>query len=128
MVTGFVSDEQLAAYYMKSRVSIAPLRYGGGLKGKVVEAMRFGVPIVTTPFGVQGMTELEANVPVHSDPMQFAEAVLSLLRDDVAWRRQRRIQCEYVRQHFSLEALSEVLLTDIVTANRRFLPDVREAP
>jgi GT2 family glycosyltransferase len=119
-VTGFVTDEQLAIHYMQSRVSVAPLRYGAGMKGKVVEAMRFGVPIVTTPFGVQGMSELEGNVPVHSDPVPFAEAVLTLLTDDAAWRRQRRIQSEYVRQHFSLEALSEFLLADIETRSGAF--------
>jgi hypothetical protein len=64
--------------------------------------LRFGVPIVTTPFGVQGMTELEATLPVHSDPTPLAEAVFTLLTDDAAWRTQRRIQSEYVRRHFLL--------------------------
>jgi GT2 family glycosyltransferase len=118
-IAGFVTDEQLAAHYMRSRVCIAPLRYGAGLKGKVIEAMRFGVPIVTTPFGVQGMAELEANLPVHSDPIAFADAVLTLLTDDNAWRRQRRVQSEYVRQHFSLEALSDFLWADVGTAERQ---------
>ena len=47
--------------------------------------MRFGVPIVTTPFGVQGMTQLEAKLPVHSEPAPFADAVFILLTDDAAW-------------------------------------------
>jgi O-antigen biosynthesis protein len=112
-VTGFVTDEQLAAHYGKARVAIAPLRYGAGMKGKVVEAMRFGVPIVTTPFGVQGMSELAATLPVHSEPAAFADAVLTLLTDDASWRRQRCIQSEFVRQHFSLDALRDFLLADI---------------
>jgi len=112
-VTGFVTDEQLTARYGKARVVIAPLRYGAGMKGKVVEAMRFGVPIVTTPVGVQGMTELEVKLPVHSDPAPFAEAVLTLLTDDASWHKQRRIQSEYVRRHFSLAALRDFLLADI---------------
>jgi GT2 family glycosyltransferase len=112
-VTGFVTDEQLAAHYATARVAIAPLRYGAGMKGKVVEAMRFGVPIVTTPFGVQGMKEMEDTLPVHSDPAIFGEAVLTLLSDDAFWRLQRRIQSEYVRRHFSLEAMRDFLLGDI---------------
>jgi len=79
----------------------------------VVEAMRFGVPIVTPPVGVQGMTELEVKLPVHSDPAPFAEAVLTLLTDDASWHKQRRIQSEYVRRHFSLAALRDFLLADI---------------
>jgi len=119
-VTGFVTDEELAILYMRSRVSIAPLRYGAGMKGKVVEAMRFGVPVVATPFGVQGMRALQAKLPVYSDPVQFAEAALTLLTDDAAWRRQRHIQSEYVRQHFSLEALTEFLLVDTGNGKRGF--------
>jgi glycosyltransferase involved in cell wall biosynthesis len=113
VVTGFVTDKQLAAYYMTARVAIAPLRYGAGMKGKVVEAMRFGVPIVTTPFGVQGMAELKDKLPVHAAPGPFADAVLTLLTDDVAWRRQRHTQSEFVREHFSVRALRDFLLADI---------------
>jgi O-antigen biosynthesis protein len=112
-VTGFVSDEKLASHYANARVAIAPLRFGAGMKGKVIEAMRFGIPIVTTPFGVQGMRELAANLPVHSDPKPFAEAVLALLSDDATWCRQRTIQSDYVRQHFSLDALKMFLLADM---------------
>ena len=115
-VTGFVTDEQLAACYANARVAVAPLRYGAGLKGKVIEAMRFGVPIVTTPFGVQGMTELETKLPIHLDPVAFAEAVLTLLIDDTSWRSQRRIQSEYVRRHFSHDALRDFLAADIAGA------------
>jgi glycosyltransferase involved in cell wall biosynthesis len=115
-VTGFVTDEQLAAHYTNARVAVAPLRYGAGMKGKVIEAMRFGVPIVTTPFGVQGMTELATKLPIHLDPVAFAEAVLTLLIDDTSWRSQRRIQSEYVRQHFSHDALRDFLAADIAGA------------
>jgi GT2 family glycosyltransferase len=115
-VTGFVTDEQLAAHYSGARVAIAPLRYGAGMKGKVLEAMRFGIPIVTTPFGVQGMTQLQATLPVYSEPAAFAEAVLNLLTDDASWRRQRRFQSEYVRQHFSSDAMRAALLADFGSA------------
>jgi glycosyltransferase involved in cell wall biosynthesis len=115
-VTGFVTDEQLAAYYANARVAVAPLRYGAGMKGKVIEAMRFGVPIVTTPCGVQGMTELETKLPIYLDPVAFAEAVLTLLIDNTSWRSQRRIQSEYVRRHFSHDALRDFLAADIARA------------
>ena len=118
-VTGYVTDEELAAFYLKSRVAIAPMRYGAGMKGKVLEAMRFGVPIVTTPFGVQGMAELDGGLPVHSSPEPFAESVLALLSDDALWRRQRRFQSEYLRQRFSLQALRDFLLVDFGDPTRR---------
>jgi GT2 family glycosyltransferase len=112
-VTGYVSDEELTAYYAKARVAIAPLRFGAGLKGKVVEAMRFGVPIVTTPFGVQGMAGIRDKLSVHATPEAFAEAVSTLLVDDGAWRRQRQVQSEYVRDNFSIQRLRDFLLADL---------------
>lgn len=117
-VTGFVTDEQLAAYYFDARVVIAPLRYGAGMKGKVIEAMQMGVPIVTTPVGVQGMTELETGLPVHSDPGPFAEAVCALLTNDSLWRRQRGLESDYVRRHFSRDALRDFLIADIGHAKK----------
>jgi len=44
VVTGYVSEAELATRYQRARVAIAPLRYGAGVKGKTVEAMRFGSP------------------------------------------------------------------------------------
>ena len=113
IITGFVTDEQLAAHYATTRVAIAPLRYGAGMKGKVVEAMRFGVPLVTTPFGVQGMPELEGKLPIQSSAEPFAQAVLYLLTDDAGWRWQRRIQSEFVRERFSAQTLRDFLLADM---------------
>ena len=112
-VTGYVTDELLAVHYRKARVVIAPLRFGAGMKGKVVEAMRFGIPVVTTPFGVQGMANVADSLPVHTEPEEFARAILKLLNDDDVWRKQRRVQCDYVRRHFSSQALLGFLLADI---------------
>ncbi|HQT92385.1 MAG TPA: glycosyltransferase, partial [Candidatus Kryptobacter bacterium] len=50
---GYVQD--LSKYYEKCRLVVAPLRYGAGLKGKIVEALSYGVPVVTTSIGVEGM-------------------------------------------------------------------------
>ena len=52
-VTGYVSDAALGELYDRARVVVAPLRFGAGVKGKVVEAMRLGVPVVTTEVGAQ---------------------------------------------------------------------------
>ena len=58
IVTGAVSDEELAELYRSSTVGIAPLLFGGGVKGKIIEAMRHGLPIVTTSVGLQGIEEV----------------------------------------------------------------------
>ena len=54
-VAANVSDAELAAAYARARVAVVPLRCGAGVKLKVVEALRDGVPLVTTPVGAQGL-------------------------------------------------------------------------
>jgi GT2 family glycosyltransferase len=117
-VTGYVSDERLAEYYLDARVAVAPMRFGAGMKGKVIEAMRFGVPIVTTQFGVQGMAEIADSLPVHMVPNEFALAVLTLLNDDDAWRNQRRIQSDFVRRHFSSQSLLEFFSVEMDVSHK----------
>ena len=62
LVTGYIPEEELAAYYASARVAVAPLRFGAGMKGKVLEAMRYGVPCVATTFGAQGFTDAPLRV------------------------------------------------------------------
>jgi len=82
--------------------------------------MRFGVPIVTTSFGLQGMESLASAVPVCDDAPSFATAIMRLLSDDEAWRAQRRIQTRYVGEHFSREAMRRCLLQDLQPALREW--------
>ncbi|MHC9085643.1 methyltransferase domain-containing protein [Luteimonas sp. RIT-PG2_3] len=112
-VAGFVSDEELANFYMSSRVVVAPLRYGGGMKGKVVEAMRFGVPIVTSGAGAQGLDTALHFLAVSDSPKGFADEVLKLLRDDVEWSRVSAAAQEFARARFSEKALWNVVSIDV---------------
>lgn len=115
-VTGYVTDAQLAGHYARARVAIAPLRFGAGMKGKVVEAMRFGVPVVTSSFGIQGMELLAGVIPIADTPQPFAAAVVRLLRDDAAWRDQRRAQVAHATAHFSIDAMRRCLQQDLLPA------------
>lgn len=110
-VTGFISTEALNALYRRARVAIAPLRFGAGVKGKVVEAMWAGVPVVTTPVGTQGLPGLEGIVPAVWDKHAFARAVTVLLADDAAWSRQSAAQTAYIEAEFSRARFRDALLT-----------------
>jgi GT2 family glycosyltransferase len=118
-VTGFVRDEELAEYYRRCRVAVAPLRFGAGMKGKVIEAMRFGLPIVTTPTGMQGLNGAASCVAVGDSAEEMASAVSRLLGSDDAWRRQSHEQQHFARQHFSITALRRVLQGDLPPAATR---------
>jgi GT2 family glycosyltransferase/SAM-dependent methyltransferase len=103
-VAGFVTDAELAMRYAAARVAVAPLRYGGGVKGKVIEAMSYGVPCVTTTAGVQGLSSTEEFLATADDARDFAAHVLALLEDDELWRKSSRGEQAFVRKHFTPEA------------------------
>jgi GT2 family glycosyltransferase len=111
-----VSDADLAAAYGRARVAVVPLRCGAGVKLKTAEALRSGVPLVTTSVGAQGLADLSATVPVQDDPAAFAAAVVALLRDDTMWETQSRRQVAYARTRFCRDALTASLLGALAPA------------
>ena len=113
-VTGFVSDEELRLRYTKARVAIAPLRFGAGVKGKVIEAMAHGVPCVTTTTGAQGLDAGADNaLRVGDTPEEQAQMILNLLADDETWRRQVAAARDFVRKHYTAEAQWAALAREI---------------
>lgn len=112
-VTGFVTDAELEARYGRARVVVAPLRYGAGVKGKVVEAMRFGVPCVTTSVGIQGIAETDAFLAAADEPAEFAAHVVRLLEDDDAWRQASEGGQAFVRANFTEDAQWQVFAQEL---------------
>jgi GT2 family glycosyltransferase/glycosyltransferase involved in cell wall biosynthesis len=108
-VTGYVTDEALAAHYASARVAVVPLRFGAGVKNKVVEAMAFGAPLVTTEVGAQGLPGLNELIPVTSQAELFAGHVLDIIENDNAWLRYSHAGNQYVAQHYSIESMISTL-------------------
>ena len=110
LVTGCVSEEELRSLYNKAKVVVAPLRIGAGVKGKVVESLRMGVPVVTTSIGVQGLPGYEDAIPVTDDPEAFAKMILNLLQDEALWQRRRDAGLKYYRDNFSESVVAPKVL------------------
>ncbi|WP_200882927.1 glycosyltransferase [Cellvibrio mixtus] len=108
-VTGYVTDEELAAHYASARVAVVPLRFGAGVKNKVVEAMAYGVPLVTTPVGAQGLIGLDQIVPVTAEAGAFADHVIAVLNNDDLWLQYASAGNRFVAQHYSLETMKSTL-------------------
>ena len=112
VVKGFVSDEELEQLYAECRLVVVPLRYGAGVKGKVVEAIYNGAPVVTTSIGAEGLTDIEGVLAIADEPDEFAGTVVNLYRDEEACRMLSRNTQSYIRRYFSTDAVWEVVEED----------------
>jgi len=114
IVTGFVKD--MAPYFENCRVFVVPLRYGAGIKGKVVHSMIRGLPVVATPIGAEGIIEEveEGKDMLVADTKEgFVEKVVSLYTDEKLWSVLSESPLHYVERNYSYEA-SRVRLKEIL--------------
>ena len=98
---GAVSDEELARLYKHCRLTVVPLRYGAGIKGKVIESMRFGLPVVTTPCGAEGILNAEDCLTVVESAAEMAGRIAALYEDEEKLASLSRTGISYVREHFT---------------------------
>lgn len=99
---GYVED--LREVYQRSRVYIAPITSGGGIRTKIVEAMAAGIPVVSNSFAPMGLElDAETQIVVRDDPQASADAILRLLREDDHWLRIRDAARAKVEDSFSLD-------------------------
>jgi glycosyltransferase involved in cell wall biosynthesis len=105
---GFVED--LSPLYRECRLFVAPLTEGGGIKIKILEAMAHGIPVVTTPIGIEGIVDSAEEAAIIAEPdAAFAKSIIQALdaSDEVRLRagRARRI----IEERFSWSAITEKL-------------------
>ncbi len=108
IVHGFVAD--IAPYMDGCRLSVAPLRYGAGVKGKVNMAMSYGLPVVATPAAVEGMHVVSGqDIMVAQLPADFAAAIRRVYSDTTLWKKLSDNGLTNVRQHFSFDSARAAL-------------------
>jgi GT2 family glycosyltransferase len=100
VITGFVKD--VDPYFTGCRVSVSPLRYGAGVKGKVNLAMSYGLPVVATSPSIEGMFLVPGqDVLVADNADALAEAIAQVYRDEVLWQQLRAAGRDNIATHFS---------------------------
>ena len=109
---GFVSDEELEKLYSESRIVAVPLRYGAGVKGKVVEALHYGCPIVTTSVGAEGIEGAEEVMAIADEPAAFAARLTELYKDTDALREMSIKASGYSDSHNSVDAAWQIIKGD----------------
>lgn len=120
-LVGWVPD--IGPYLAQARLAVAPLLHGAGVKGKVLQSLLTGTPMVVTPVALDG-TSLRApdHVLVGETPARFAAAMTELLADDDAWLRLAdRGHAAVAAQHSvpAARAVFEAAITDVLAAPPR---------
>ena len=99
-IAGHVPD--LGPVYNACRLSIAPLRFGAGVKGKVLLSLGFGVPVVATRLAAEGCYLVDGeNARLADAPTDFAQAIVEVYTQPDVWRRLSRNGLDTVTRHFS---------------------------
>lgn len=117
-MVGWVPD--LTPYFERCRVSVIPLRYGAGTKGKTVQSLLAGLPVVSTSIGAEGL-DLQPghHAFVEDSPDVFAEAVTRLLTDDHVWRRVSSEGQKYAAARHGRRTVGDRLLAGLELVSRQ---------
>jgi glycosyltransferase involved in cell wall biosynthesis len=104
VAVGHVKD--LAEVFDRVRLTVAPLDYGAGIKGKVIDSLGAGIPCVCTPIGAEGLDlPLDLRACVAQGAQAFADAMLQFHSDKAANDRCRRAGLAYIKAVFSEQQL-----------------------
>lgn len=118
-VTGWVPE--VVPYLDRARVSIAPLRYGAGVKGKIGEAISHGLPVVTTSIGAEGMGLIHELHALIADDATVVDEVCRLHEDGELWQRLREGGRAHIARQLSPDTAQGVLRTLLGMAPRNLL-------
>jgi len=109
IIKGFVEEDELSHLYNTVKIVVAPLTFGAGVKGKIIESICHGVPTVTTNTGAEGIIDIDKILLVNDDPLEFANTVNSLYNDVQQCQNIRTEQILYAQKHFSSDSAKNVL-------------------
>ena len=108
VITGEVED--IRRYLKRPNIFIAPVRLGGGIKGKVLEAMAMGVPVVATKEAVSGIDYSIGNFALVSDDVNvFADNVVKLYSDEVLYKTLADNSRKIVEENYNWKKIAEKL-------------------
>lgn len=117
-IVGFVED--LEAYLDNVRLTVAPLRYGAGVKGKVGNSLRMGVPVIATPIAAEGMGLIDGkHVLVGHDSASLAEHMARAYSDENIWESLSQKAKEHVQTSFGIETARHKLESLVRSLTKR---------
>lgn len=103
VVVGY--QEDISEYFNGCRLSVAPIRYGAGLKGKVIRSLGYGLPVVATSIANEGTGLIDQlHIAIADDASSFAEAVVTLYTNETLWKSLSENSVTFFEEHYSFAA------------------------
>jgi glycosyltransferase involved in cell wall biosynthesis len=110
--TGFV--DELEPYFQKALLFMAPLRFGSGIKVKVLNAMSRGMPTITTSVGSEGLiAEHMKHLSITDDADDMVSAIDRLLTDKEKWQEIERESRKLVTEHYTWKKVLGYMVDEI---------------
>jgi glycosyltransferase involved in cell wall biosynthesis len=125
-VYGYLSDDELDELYRRVRQVIVPLRFGAGVKGKVLEGIQKSLPLVTTSVGAEGIPEAESVMTIVDSAEDFAAAVVRLDDGDTTALAKLEVYPEWLGRNFCKGNAARIILEDFGSPRRAV--DVQHCP
>lgn len=98
----------------RSRVCLAPLRFGAGLKGKLIDAMQYGTPSVVSDIGSEGMTKgFEWPGVIQNEPSAFAKSAVELYQNKELWTAAQSVGQSIINTEYSKNDIGQPLVFKI---------------
>jgi GT2 family glycosyltransferase len=112
VIKGFVTEDELKDIYHSCKLAVIPLRYGAGVKGKVVEALYYGLPVVTTSVGAEGIINAKEVMVIQDSVEAFIQSICSLYMDHTTLQNMSVKSREFIQEQYSVEAAWKVIEED----------------
>ena len=107
-VYGYV--ENLEPIFRRTLLSVAPLRYGAGLKGKVATSLNAGLPVVATSAAVEGVPNTEAIVATGDSKEEIAANIMELATDRSAWQHRSAHARQFVEENYAIDVIRPLIM------------------
>jgi len=103
-----------AEVFKKAKICLAPLQFGAGLKGKLLDSMQYGTPNITTKIGAEAMHDnLDWNGFITDNPEEFAKEAIQLYQNKNIWKTAQKNGIAIVNQCFDEEKYKQKLIETV---------------
>ncbi len=125
-ILGRVSEDELQSLYASVRMMVVPLRFGAGVKGKIIEALSYGLPLVSTTIGLEGIKGIDQLLTAQDLPEGFASDVTCLYWDHERLQEQSRRGSEFVEVNFTVQKTAELMTSILAVAKDEAVSNLAE--